>query len=42
MRVPNPLSEGKHSWRVDTTDIHGQKRPGRKRDLRIKTTPTAA
>jgi hypothetical protein len=42
MRVPNPLSEGKHSWRVDTIDQNGQQREGRKRGLRVKTTPTAA
>jgi hypothetical protein len=27
---------------VDTTDAHGQKRAGRKRGLRVKTTPSAA
>ena len=42
MRVPSPLSEGKHTWQVNTTDLHGQQRAGRKRDLRIKTTPTGA
>jgi hypothetical protein len=42
MRVPNPLSEGKHTWRVDTIDQNGQQREGRSRGLRVKTTPTAA
>jgi hypothetical protein len=42
LRPPNPLSEGRHNWRVDTTDAHGQKRPGRNRGLRVKTTPSAA
>ena len=42
LRPPNPLSEGRHNWRVDTTDAHGQKRAGRKRGLRVKTTPSAA
>jgi hypothetical protein len=42
LRPPNPLSEGKHNWRVDTSDAHGQKRPGRNRGLRVKTTPSAA
>jgi hypothetical protein len=41
MRSPQ-LSEGRHDWRVDTTDAHGQKRPGRKRGLRVKTAPSAA
>ena len=42
LRPPNPLSEGRHNWRVDTTDAHGQKRAGRNRGLRVKTTPSAA
>jgi hypothetical protein len=42
LRVPNPISEGKHSWRVDTIDTNGQQRAGRARGLRVKTTPTAA
>ena len=42
LRVPDTLSEGKHTWRVDTIDMNGQKRPGRTRGLRIKTTPSAA
>jgi hypothetical protein len=36
LRSPT-LSQGRHDWRVDTTDAHGQKRPGRKRGLRVKT-----
>jgi hypothetical protein len=42
LRPPNPLSEGRHSWRVNVIDAHGQKRPGRSRALRVKTTPTPA
>jgi hypothetical protein len=42
LRSPNALSEGKHTWRVDTIDMHGQKRAGRNRGLRVKTTPSAA
>jgi hypothetical protein len=42
LRPPNALSEGRHNWRVDTTDAHGQKRQGRNRGLRVKTTPSAA
>jgi hypothetical protein len=42
LRLPDALSEGKHSWRVDTIDRNGQKRAGRNRGLRIKTTPSAA
>jgi hypothetical protein len=41
-RVPNPLSDGKHEWRIDTVDMNGQKRAGRQRGMRVKSTPTAA
>jgi hypothetical protein len=42
LRVPDVLSEGKHTWRVDTIDMNGQKRAGRNRGLRVKTAPSAA
>jgi len=42
LRPPNPLSEGRHNWHVNTIDAHGQERQGRNRGLRVKTTPSAA
>ena len=42
LRMPNSLSDGKHTWRVDTVDAHGQKRAGRNRGLRVSTRPSAA
>ena len=41
LRPPNPLSEGRHNWHVNTIDAHGQERQGRNRGLRVKTTPSA-
>jgi hypothetical protein len=41
-RIEQPLSEGRHNWRVDVTDTNGQSRKGRNRGMRVKTTPSAA
>jgi hypothetical protein len=35
LRVPNTLSYGKHTWRVDTIDLHGQQRQGKSRRLTV-------